>query len=131
MVITGLNHVVSERMFIVVSVVLAISILTSIFAIKVGPVAVFAAIASLPILGFTFREPTEADLGLLGMFLIMAVRRLTAPQPIKVTWLKRRQILLNRLLFDRDIRDKELWMSPVEDCSLSKTGMISKSLEAL
>jgi hypothetical protein len=106
-------------MFIVVGVVLAISLLASIFALRIGPIAVFVAIASLPVLGFVFREPTEADLGLLGMFLIMVLRRLTAKQPIKVTSLSRRQMLLNRLLFDRDIRDKEFWESLV-----SKKGMV-------
>jgi glycerol-3-phosphate acyltransferase PlsY len=119
LMIPVLNDVVSERMFIVVGVVLAISLLTSVLALRIGPIAVFAAIASLPILGFAFREPTEADLGLLGMFLIMVLRRLTAKQPIKVTSLSRRQMLLNRLLFDRDIRDKELWESLV-----SKKGMV-------
>jgi glycerol-3-phosphate acyltransferase PlsY len=119
LMIPVLNDVVSERMFIVVGVVLAISLLASIFALRIGPIAVFVAIASLPVLGFVFREPTEADLGLLGMFLIMVLRRLTAKQPIKVTSLSRRQMLLNRLLFDRDIRDKEFWESLV-----SKKGMV-------
>jgi glycerol-3-phosphate acyltransferase PlsY len=109
--------------------VLAISILAGTFALRVGPVAVFAAIASLPVLGFAFREPTEAVLGLLGMFVILVIRRLTAEQPIRVTSMSRRQLLLNRLLFDRDIRDKNIWLSLVSKKERSRKGKVGRSAE--
>jgi glycerol-3-phosphate acyltransferase PlsY len=129
LMIPALNDVVSERMLIVVGVVLAISILAGTFALRVGPVAVFAAIASLPVLGFAFREPTEAVLGLLGMFVILVIRRLTAEQPIRVTSMSRRQLLLNRLLFDRDIRDKNIWLSLVSKKERSRKGKVGRSAE--
>ena len=89
----------------------------------------FAAIASLPVLGFAFREPTEAVLGLLGMFVILVIRRLTAKQPIRVTSMSRRQLLLNRLLFDRDIRDKQIWLSLVSKKERSIKGKVGRSVE--
>jgi hypothetical protein len=48
------------------------------------------------------------------MFLILAIRRLTARQPVSITSIGKRQMLINRLLFDRDMRDKEAWESLVE-----------------
>jgi hypothetical protein len=45
----------------------------------------------------------------------LIVRRLTAPQPIEVAAMSRKQRLLNRLLFDRDIQEKEVWMALVAE----------------
>jgi len=50
----------------------------------------------------------------LGLFGVFAARRLTAPQPVKVESLSRSQVLRNRLLFDRDMGDKEAWVALIE-----------------
>jgi len=77
------------------------------------PLGVFLIVALFPLFGWFVAHSLVLTLGYLGMFGLMVVRRLTAPQPIKVTSISRKQVLLNRLLFDRDLRDKEAWMSIV------------------
>jgi len=55
----------------------------------------------------------------------MAVRRLTAAQPVSITSISRRQALLNRLLFDRDIREKEVWTSLVLEEQAKRERLVS------
>jgi len=59
-------------------------------------------------LGVTDRLPLA--LGFLAIFLIVVIRRLTAPRTIFTASVTRGQLLLNRLLFDRDIRDRQAWI---------------------
>ena len=49
-------------------------------------------------------------LGFLAIFLIVTFRRLTAPRTSLTASVPLRQLLVNRLLFDRDIRDRETWL---------------------
>jgi len=49
-------------------------------------------------------------LGFLAIFLIAVLRRLTAPRTSLTVSVPLRQLLVNRLLFDRDIRDREAWI---------------------
>jgi glycerol-3-phosphate acyltransferase PlsY len=70
----------------------------------------------LPILSWFLSQPFGIEkslpltLGFLAMFLIMIIRRLTAPKTSVTASVPPRQLLLNRLLFDRDIRDREAWI---------------------
>ncbi|MFC1897080.1 glycerol-3-phosphate acyltransferase [Chloroflexota bacterium] len=50
-------------------------------------------------------------LGFLAIFLIAVVRRLTAPRTIFTSSVPSGQLLVNRLLFDRDIRNRETWIN--------------------
>jgi len=59
-------------------------------------------------LGVTDRLPLS--LGFLAIFLIVVIRRLTAPRTIFTASVTRRQLFANRLLFDRDIRDRQAWI---------------------
>lgn len=79
------------------------------------PVGVFIIVAIFPIVVWLATASLSITLGYLGLFLVMVVRRLTAAQPVTVSGVSRREVLLNRLLFDRDIRDKEVWMSLVQE----------------
>ena len=46
----------------------------------------------------------------LAVFLVIAIKRLTA-QPIDENLdISMKELLFNRLLFDRDIRDRKAWM---------------------
>jgi len=63
---------------------------------------------SLP-LGVTDKLPIT--LGFLAIFLIVIIRRLTAPRTTFTASVTRGQLLVNRLLFDRDIRDREAWIN--------------------
>jgi len=86
--------------------------------VKSSPLPVLAGIAALPLASWFFsqplgiEEPLPVTLGFLAIFLIIVIRRLTARQTIAVS-IGKKQLLLNRLLFDRDIRDKEAWVHRV------------------
>lgn len=81
---------------------------------KRGPLGVFIALAAIPPLAWALHMPLSFVQGCLGLFGVFAARRLTAPQPVKVESLNRRQVLINRLLFDRDMGDKEAWVALIE-----------------
>lgn len=74
------------------------------------------AIAALPLCSWFFRqpfgieEPLPLTLGFLAIFLILLVRRLTAPRTSLSASVTPGQLIVNRLLFDRDIRDREAWV---------------------
>ncbi len=59
-------------------------------------------------LGVTDKLPIA--LGFLAIFLLTVIRRLTAPRTIFTASVTLRQLLVNRLLFDRDIRDRKAWI---------------------
>ena len=79
------------------------------------PVGVAAGVASLPLVSWGVGEPLPMTLGFLAMFLIMVIKRLAVPRAAIAASLSSRQLLLNRLLFDRDIRDRETWIRRVPD----------------
>lgn len=74
------------------------------------------ALILLPILSWFLSEPLGIErglaltLGLLAMFLLAIIRRLTATRTSLTASVSAPQLLLNRLLFDRDIRDREAWI---------------------
>jgi len=56
-------------------------------------------------------EPLSITTGIIVILLIVIVRRLTAPRrPISAS-VPTGELIINRLLFDRDIRDRKLWIS--------------------
>jgi glycerol-3-phosphate acyltransferase PlsY len=60
---------------------------------------------------FGIKEPLSTSLGFLAIFLLVVIRRLTAPKTSLTASVPPHQLLLNRLLFDRDIRDREAWLN--------------------
>ncbi len=74
------------------------------------------AIASLPIFSwfldqpFGIEEPLPVTLGFLAIFLLTVIRRLTVPRTSVTASVSPGELLVNRLLFDRDIRDREAWI---------------------
>ena len=68
------------------------------------------AAAALPLLSWIFGEPAPIILGFLAIFLVIAIKRLTAPRSADAASIGNGQLLFNRLLFDRDIRDREAWI---------------------
>ena len=79
-------------------------------------VGTIIAVASLPIFSwflpqlFDIKKPLPITLGFVAIFLLAVVRRLTAPRTIFTASVTRGQLLVNRLLFDRDIRDRQAWI---------------------
>ena len=56
-------------------------------------------------------EPVPVSLAYLAILLLALVRRLTAPRSPVSTSVPTRELVLYRLLFDRDIKDREAWLS--------------------
>lgn len=110
-------------------VAIFLAILSFTILVKSTPLPVLAGIAALPLASWFFsqplgvEEPLPVTLGFLAIFLIIVIRRLTARQTTAISTGKK-QLLLNRLLFDRDIRDKEAWVHrvPSESSSQEKPG---------
>jgi len=75
------------------------------------PPGVFVALAILPMISWLFAEPPAMTLGFSAMFILAMIARVTAPRTQLSNSVSPRQLLLNRLLFDRDIRDKKAWMN--------------------
>ena len=81
------------------------------------------ALILLPILSWFLSEPLGMEralaltLGFSAMLLIAVIRRLTAPRSSLTASVSTPELLLNRLLFDRDIRDREAWLrrQPLKD----------------
>lgn len=75
------------------------------------------AVASLPIFSwflpqlFGIEKPLPITLGFVAIFLLAVIRRLTAPRTIFTASVSRGQLFVNRLLFDRDIRDRDAWIN--------------------
>jgi len=96
--------------------------------LRSSPVPIFASIVALPLVSWGFGEPQAITLGFLAMFLIIVVKRLVVPRATIAASVSYRELLLNRLLFDRDIRDKKAWIhrAPPEASSTEQQGKQKK-----
>lgn len=74
------------------------------------------ALILLPILSWFLSHPFRIEqslaliLGFVAILLIAVTRRLTAPQTLATTPVPQRELIVNRLFFDRDIRDRIAWI---------------------
>jgi len=89
---------------------LAIMII-NLFTVRRIPEGIGIAVAAMPIVSWAVGEPLELILGFVAMFIIMVIRRLTPPRTQVSASVTTGELLLNRLLFDRDIRDRETWIN--------------------
>jgi len=85
--------------------------LTNLFTIRAIPLGIAISVAVMPIVSWAVGEPLEMTLGFVAMFLIMVIRRLTPRRTQISASVPVGELLLNRFLFDRDIRDRETWIS--------------------
>lgn len=74
------------------------------------PLPVLGGLISLPLVGWLSGEPLAMTLGLTAMVIIMVIRRLTAPRTPLTASVSGGQLFINRLLFDRDIRNRRAWV---------------------
>ena len=90
--------------------------------VKTSPLPVLGGIIILPLVSWGLGEPLAVTLGFVGIFLVTIIRRLTAPRSAEAISISKRQLLVNRLLFDRDIRDREAWLyrTPPQTSSTEK-----------
>ena len=77
---------------------------------------VLLALASIPIFSWFFPQQLDVEerlpitLGLLVLFLIAVLKRLVVPRTPLSKSVPTGQLFINRLLFDRDIRDRKAWI---------------------
>ena len=75
------------------------------------------ALISLPILSWFMNQPLGIEqplpltLGFVAILLLAVIRRLTAPRTSVSASVSPAELIINRLLFDRDIRDRKAWIS--------------------
>jgi glycerol-3-phosphate acyltransferase PlsY len=91
--------------------VIAVGFVVAVFAVfRTSALPVLIGVALLPLTSWLFRAPNAVALTYFGIFVIVAIKRLTAQKaPVKrqiSIW----RLLWNRLLFDRDIADRMAWM---------------------
>ncbi|MDD5702850.1 MAG: glycerol-3-phosphate acyltransferase [Dehalococcoidales bacterium] len=85
----------------------------ALFTLLLGssPLPVLIGLAAVPLASWLLQEPLELTLGLLGLFLLLVFRRLSAPLTARSATVSKRELFLNRFLFDRDIRDGKAWIT--------------------
>jgi glycerol-3-phosphate acyltransferase PlsY len=106
MIIPALNGTTPWTAIIAVGIVIIGTII-----IRSSPLPVFVAAASLPLSSWALREEIAVIMAYLAIFLVLAIKRLTAQPSQEPVSIGKRQLLINRLLFDRDIRDRKAWIS--------------------
>ncbi len=78
---------------------------------------VFFALASLPFFSWFLYQPLDIDerlpvtLGFIGLTLVGFFRRLVVPRSPLSKTVGSAELIFNRVLFDRDIRSREIWIS--------------------
>ncbi len=78
-------------------------------ALRSSPLPALAAVLSLPVVSWLFHEPLAVTLALLGIPVIIIIKRVMVPRPSGVT-VSNTRLFFNRLLLDRDIADRAAWM---------------------
>ena len=78
--------------------------------VRSSPLPVFLAAASLPLTYWAFNEEFGVIMAFLAVFLVIAIKRMTAQPVDEHLAISMKELLFNRLLFDRDIRDRKAWM---------------------
>jgi glycerol-3-phosphate acyltransferase PlsY len=74
------------------------------------PVPILIGLILLPVTSAVVDEPLSLTLGYLAMVLIIIIKRLTAQPSAEARQTGMGRLLLNRLFFDRDVRDRSAWV---------------------
>ena len=88
-------------------------------------------LVSLPILSWFLSQPLDIEerlpimLGFVALTLIALLRRLVAPRTLLSKSVSPVELFVNRLLFDRDIRDRKTWLNQIH----TETSSMEQSLE--
>ena len=78
--------------------------------LRSSPFPVFVGVTSLPVTNGIFYRDATIALGFVAIFLIVVLKRLTAQPSAEAASISKTNLFLNRLLFDRDIRDRHVWV---------------------
>jgi len=82
----------------------------AVFAIGESSLWMAVAAAVLPALVWAFHLPSALLLFSVGLLALLAVKRITGNREPFFPGLARSGVLLNRLLYDRDVRDRQQWL---------------------
>jgi glycerol-3-phosphate acyltransferase PlsY len=107
----GIGHSIGFMLVLswpALGVFIAVSLLG--VALGVIPTAVGLGIALAPLAALVKGQSTAIVLGCLGMFVIIIVKRLLTNHPLPAPGTEWREVFLNRLLLDRDTREREEWV---------------------
>lgn len=75
------------------------------------PVGFLVSMATFPLVSWLSGKPLAITLGFVALLIILVVRRLAVPISPEAMSLSTQELLLNRLLYDRDIKDRESWLN--------------------
>ncbi len=75
------------------------------------PVAVLVGVALQPVFTAAFSEDIAVTLAYVALLLIIIIKRLTAQKNTDMRQTGIGRVLLNRLLYDRDISDRKAWVN--------------------
>lgn len=74
------------------------------------PLSLGLAMFTMPLWSLAFQESLTVVLATLGLVALVVTKRLLANRGAAPSGLSQRQVLLNRLLLDRDIRERQAWV---------------------
>jgi len=78
--------------------------------LRTTPLPVLVGLAAVPLASWWLYEPPALAGGFLAMLLIIVAKRLMVPRSAEAASISKRRLFYNRLLFDRDIQDRKVWM---------------------
>lgn len=78
--------------------------------IRSSPLPVLLGAASLPLTNWLYDAEESVIMAYLVIFLIVVIKRLMAQPSKEAATISKRRLYMNRLLFDRDIADKNTWL---------------------
>jgi acyl phosphate:glycerol-3-phosphate acyltransferase len=87
----------------------ASAILVLIFTHR-SPIPILVGMLMLPIFSAVFQETLSVTMGFLAMTLIVIIKRLNAQTTAEGRNIGMGRLLINRLLYDRDIGDRKTWV---------------------
>jgi glycerol-3-phosphate acyltransferase PlsY len=107
----GIATGIGVSLFVVPMAVPAV-LFFALFTLFLGssPLPLLLGVAVLPLSSWGLGEPLGVTLGLAVFFFIIVLRRLIAPKTERSAQVGTRELLLNRLFFDRDIKDGQAWI---------------------
>ncbi len=79
-------------------------------ALRQIPLFVGLGLLLVPVAALAAGQPRAIVLASIGLGGLIALKRLLANDPVPPADLNPREVYLNRLLFDRDVRDREAWV---------------------
>lgn len=85
-------------------------LIAGMLALGSSPLPVLAGLVVAPGISWGFHAPLTVTLGFVGIFLVMVIKRLAAQPSAEAAAVSKRRLFCNRLLYDRDISDRKLWM---------------------